>query len=60
MKTIVLFCTLFLAVPLVAAAEQYAVGNHVVHTRAAPVIVHRVFPPYRGVHVYAGRNAVRR
>ena len=40
-----------------AKAERYVAGKHVVHTRLAPVVVHRVFPPYGlGVHVYAGRN----
>ena len=37
-------------------AEQYVRGNQVVHTRVAPVIMHRVLPPYRGVHVYQGRG----
>jgi hypothetical protein len=32
----------------------------VMHNRMAPVIVHRVFPPYTGIHQYArGRNAAR-
>ena len=44
----------------VASAERYATttstGKAVVaHTRLAPVIVHRVLPPYGlGRHVYAG------
>jgi hypothetical protein len=45
--------------PAALRAEQYASGDHIVHTRLAPVIAHRIVPPYRGVHVYEGR-AVRR
>ena len=40
-----------------ACAEKWAdVGpdgkDHVYHTRAAPVVVHKVFPPYTGIHKY--------
>jgi len=59
MKTIVLFCLILVTMPALATAEQYVEGNHGVHTRAAPVIVHRVLPPFRGVHVYQGRSARR-
>jgi hypothetical protein len=42
------------AVP--ASAQQYRVrtpaGEKVVHTRLAPVVMHRIFPPYYGKHVY--------
>lgn len=48
----------FAAVPA-AHAEQYVVrtaaGPKVVHTRVAPVLVHRILPPFRGQHVYHGR-----
>lgn len=48
----------FAAVPA-AHGEQYVVrmaaGPKVVHTRVAPVVVHRVLPPFRGQHVYQGR-----
>ncbi len=37
-----------------AQAVQYQKGGHVVHTRVAPVVVHRVFPPFTGIHVYEG------
>jgi hypothetical protein len=57
---------MFLAVSLLAAAgtlcisnanaEQYASGRNVVHTRRLPVVAHRIVPPFRGVHVYAGRR----
>jgi hypothetical protein len=48
---------LFLALlPVAASAEQYvAPSGQVVHTRVGPVVVHRVLPPFRGVHVYQGR-----
>jgi hypothetical protein len=51
----------FLALPNVAEAKKYtAVRNGkvvVVHTNPAPVIVHRIFPPYGlGKHVYGGRR----
>ena len=37
-----------------AQAEQKATGDgHVAHTRLAPVMMHRAFPPYTGVHVYS-------
>jgi hypothetical protein len=40
-----------------AQAKRFNSGNQVVHTRLAPVVVHKAFPPYGlGVHVYAGRN----
>ena len=45
--------------PVAARAEQYVQGNQVVHTRLAPVVAHRVVPPYRGVHVYQGRTGHR-
>jgi len=33
-----------------------ASGDKVVHTRIAPVIMHRVLPPFYGRHVYQGRS----
>ncbi len=59
MKSIALFFALLLAIPAVAWADQYVRGGQVVHTRLAPVVAHRVLPPYRGVHVYEGRPARR-
>jgi len=45
-----------LIAPLSVSARQYAVQqggrNYVAHTRRAPVVVHRVLPPYWGEHVY--------
>jgi len=43
-----------------ASAEQHVVftpeGEKVVHTRLAPVMAHRIVPPYYGKHVYSGRR----
>ncbi len=36
-----------------AQARQYSKGGNVVHTRRAPVVMHRTFPPYTGIHVYS-------
>ena len=56
---LVALCALF-ALPLTAEARQYTGRmngrEHVVHTRVAPVVVHRVFPPYKGIHIYEGRR----
>jgi hypothetical protein len=35
-------------------ARYMADNGQVVHSRRAPVIMHRVVPPFRGVHVYQG------
>ncbi len=50
-----------LLVSSVARAEKFAASRNgkevVAHTRRAPVMVHKVFPPYGlGLHVYAGRG----
>ena len=48
----------FIVSPL-AQGAQYQVrtgaGPKVVHTRIAPVLVHRLLPPFHGRHVYQGR-----
>jgi hypothetical protein len=58
MKSLLVVLALLAAsLPVAAArAEQYVSGQHVVHTRRLPVIAHRIVPPFRGVHVYAGRR----
>lgn len=37
-------------------ARQFPVNEggrtYVAHTRRAPVVLHRVLPPFRGIHVY--------
>ena len=47
-----LLALIVIAAPSIAHARQYQVGRNVVHTRRAPVIMHRLVPPYAGVHVY--------
>jgi hypothetical protein len=59
MRSATLLAFLVIALTSAAQAEQYASGDHVVHTRLAPVIAHKVVPPFRGVHVYQGRAARR-
>jgi hypothetical protein len=56
MRTIALFAVVLFLAPLAARAEQQAYEGHVVHSRRAPVVAHRVLPPFRGVHVYQGRG----
>ena len=50
-----------LTLPLAAQARQYGVRSggkeYVAHTRKAPVVMHRALPPFKGQHVYAGREA---
>jgi hypothetical protein len=45
-----------LVAPLSVQARQFVVQQrgrtYVAHTRRAPVIVHRVLPPYWGEHTY--------
>ena len=59
MKSLLAIALLIVALPLAARAEQRAAGGRVVHTRRAPVVAHRLVPPFRGVHVYEGRTSRR-
>jgi len=59
MRAAVLIFLLLITTPALVSAEQHASGGHIVHTRLAPVVAHKVVPPYRGVHVYQGRPARR-
>lgn len=45
-----------LASSTAAFARQRSEGGHVVHSRRAPVVLHRAVPPFKGVHVYEGRR----
>lgn len=49
---------LVLAIAPSTPAAQYQVrtadGGKVVHTRMAPVLMHRLLPPFYGRHVYQG------
>ncbi len=57
MTRIVLSLALLFALPFAAQARQYSSpkGGQVVHTRRAPVVMHRALPPFKGQHVYEGR-----
>jgi len=59
MRLATLIALILLATPVVTFAEQYADSGHVVHTRRAPVVAHKLVPPFRGVHVYQGRGGRR-
>ena len=52
-----------LVAPLTVQARQFAVQQggrtYVAHTRRAPVILHRVLPPYWGQHIYQPTEPVR-
>ncbi|HUE71479.1 MAG TPA: hypothetical protein VMP01_11400 [Pirellulaceae bacterium] len=56
MKTFVLALGLASALCSAAQARQYVVlqqgRQRVVHTRILPVLVHRVLPPYTGIHIH--------
>lgn len=61
MRTLLVIATaMALALPIIARAERRGAmptgGGQVVHSRRAPVALHRAVPPYRGVHVYQGRQ----
>ncbi len=55
MRTMAIVVLLILMTPRSSRAEQFVRGDQVIHTRLAPVVVHRVLPPYKGIHVYQGR-----
>lgn len=54
--TALVFVAITLAAPFSVQARQFTVQQggrtYVAHTRRAPVIVHRVLPPYWGEHIY--------
>ena len=60
MKVLVILLASVFVFPAVPEARRFVAvkgGKEVVaHTSLAPVVVHKVFPPYGlGKHVYAGR-----
>jgi hypothetical protein len=59
MRTALLIALALIAFPVAARAEQYASNGQVVHTRRAPVVAHKIVPPFRGVHTYQGRGGRR-
>jgi hypothetical protein len=40
----------------VRAEKQPDGKGHVVHTRLAPVLLHKAVPPFKGIHVYQGES----
>jgi hypothetical protein len=57
MRIAILLATLIATIFTTATlARQRAEGGHVVHSRRAPVALHRAVPPFKGVHVYQGRQ----
>lgn len=54
--SVIVLAAMFSTAPLAtrsAEAKQYRTAEgKVAHTRLAPVVVHRVFPPFKGQHVY--------
>ena len=55
MRSAILIALAVISLSAAAKAEQFAAGDHVVHTRRAPVVAHKVVPPFKGVHVYQGK-----
>ena len=56
MRAFALIAVLVFTSPVSLFAEQHVAPNgQVVHTRLAPVVAHKVVPPFRGVHAYQGR-----
>lgn len=47
----------FLSTSEANAAQRTVVGSdgktHIVHDELGPVIMHRVFPPYKGIHIHS-------
>jgi len=56
MKAYLIVALILATLPLTLLADQHYSGGQVVHSRRAPVIAHRVVPPFKGVHVYEGRR----
>ena len=56
MRTLVLIALLFVAFPVAARAERAQAGGQVVHSRRAPVVAHKMVPPFQGKHAYSGRG----
>jgi len=59
MRILALIVLVLVASPSVSRAELAVSSGQVVHSRLAPVIAHKVVPPFRGVHVYQGRSSRR-
>jgi hypothetical protein len=62
MKSALIWTTLIVSAALSVCetapveAKQYQTSDgHVVHTRLAPVVAHRISPPFHGRHIYRRR-----
>lgn len=57
MRKLVIAALVLTSITAVAeAARRGGGGGQVVHSRRAPVALHRALPPYTGVHVYQGKR----
>ena len=56
MRIVALIAAFMIVSPASVFAEQYSRGGQVVHTRLAPVIMHKAVPPFRGAHTFQGRG----
>jgi hypothetical protein len=59
MRALALIVVVLVASANVSRADQTVSNGQVIHTRLAPVVAHKVVPPFRGVHVYQGRASRR-
>ena len=57
LSILALLAMLLLGTPVAQADRRTDSQGHVVHTRMAPVLLHRAVPPFKGVHVYQGSAA---
>jgi hypothetical protein len=59
MRIVLIAAAFVLAASTAHAAGRQAViingSEQVIHSRRAPVVLHRAVPPFKGVHVYQGR-----
>jgi hypothetical protein len=60
MRSVILALVFIILGSSAAQAERFPVvingRQHIGHTRRLPVILHKIVPPYKGVHVYVGRR----
>jgi hypothetical protein len=56
MRKLAIAALVLTSIAAVAEAARRGGGGQVVHSRRAPVVLHRALPPYTGVHVYQGKR----
>ena len=56
LSSLLLIAAMLLVVSSAQAAKQTDGQGHVVHTRLAPVLLHRAVPPFKGMHTYQGES----